>query len=180
MMKLTEPFSYVDPGGLHWDAPTGSIVDGASIPQIGWTIIGGPFEGKYRNASVIHDVACVKRDKAWEQVHYMFYTAMIAGGVERVRAKIMYAAVYHFGPRWPSIVTTITPSVQMVQTCTDILGKTVCNARPKITNQVVRTEVPPPPVTLDEKRFSALAQVIQNREPSAAGSMPLEEIRNFK
>ena len=41
-----------------WTAPKGAKVDGASIPQLFWTPIGGPFEGKYRYASVIHDTEC--------------------------------------------------------------------------------------------------------------------------
>lgn len=104
-MRLTEPFSYISPKNVSWDAPTGSVVDGASIPQVAWSIIGGPFEGKYRDASVIHDVACVRRDHAWQDVHEAFYTAMLASGVDTTKAKIMYAAVYHFGPRWDRTVT---------------------------------------------------------------------------
>jgi hypothetical protein len=56
-MKLLETFRYVDANGVAWAAPKDSVVDGASIPQEFWTFIGGPFEGKYRNASVCHDVA---------------------------------------------------------------------------------------------------------------------------
>lgn len=104
-MKLVEPFSYISPKNMLWDAPTGSIVDGASIPRFAWSIIGGPFEGKYRNASVIHDVACVRRDHTWQDVHEAFYTAMLASDVDTTIAKIMYAAVYHFGPRWDRRVT---------------------------------------------------------------------------
>ena len=33
-MVLTEPFGYIDPEGNRWDAPAGSVIDGASIPQI--------------------------------------------------------------------------------------------------------------------------------------------------
>ncbi len=33
-------------------------------------------------------------------VHRTFYTAMRASSVDVWRAKVMYAAVYHFGPRW--------------------------------------------------------------------------------
>lgn len=62
--------------------------------------MGGPFEGQYRNASVVHDVACVKKSEKWEDVHRMFYYAMRAGGVSETRAALMYAAVYKFGPRW--------------------------------------------------------------------------------
>lgn len=97
---LLENFVYIDPAGKLWGAPTGSRVDGASIPQAFWSIIGGPFAGRYREASVIHDVACVNRTKSWEDTHRAFYNAMRCSGVGERRAKIMYFAVYHFGPRW--------------------------------------------------------------------------------
>ena len=99
-MKLVEPFAYVDAVGVRWDAPSGSVVDGASIPRVAWSIIGGPFEGIYRNASVIHDVACDQRRRPWPDVHRAFYTAMLASEVDPIKAKVMYAAVYQFGPRW--------------------------------------------------------------------------------
>lgn len=99
-MELTHPFAYVDQRGKRWDAPKGSVVDGASIPRVFWTAIGGPFEGAYRNASVVHDVACVERRQPWQEVHRMFYHAMRAAEVEQVKAALMYAAVYRFGPRW--------------------------------------------------------------------------------
>ena len=106
LMKLVEPFAYLDSKGQRWDAPAGSIVDGASIPQFAWSIIGGPFEGRYRNASVIHDIACVQHQRDWQDVHNVFYMGMLASGVDRMKAKIMYSAVYHFGPRWPAVRET--------------------------------------------------------------------------
>lgn len=99
-MTLVEPFAYLDPRSLRWDAPAGAVVNGASIPQPFWSLIGGPFEGKFRNASVVHDVACVERSRSWQSVHRMFYEACRCGGVTAVTAKTMYYAVYHFGPRW--------------------------------------------------------------------------------
>lgn len=99
-MMLVEPFAYVDPSGVRWIAPKGSIIDGASIPRFAWSIIGGPFEGPYRNASVIHDVACDLKARPWQDVHKAFYMAMLAGKVDVIKAKTMYAAVYQFGPRW--------------------------------------------------------------------------------
>jgi hypothetical protein len=99
-MKLLEPFSFVNAEGVRWEAPKGSIVDGASIPRFAWSIIGGPFEGKYREASVIHDVACIQKARPWQEVHRTFYEAMMANGVNKTLAKIMYGAVYHYGPRW--------------------------------------------------------------------------------
>jgi hypothetical protein len=100
-MRLVEPFSFSDWRGVVWDAPAGSKVDGASIPRLGWTAVGGPFEGTYRDASVIHDVACVRKDRPWKETHLAFYAGMRASGVPAGKAKRMFAAVYHFGPEWP-------------------------------------------------------------------------------
>ncbi len=99
-MELIEPFRYIAPNNVIWHAPQGSEIDGASIPRFAWSFIGGPFEGKYRDASVIHDIACDTKYRPWQDVHRAFYTAMMASGVDPAIAKIMYAAVYYFGPRW--------------------------------------------------------------------------------
>lgn len=99
-MRLTSDFAYRDPVGKRWVAPKDSVIDGASVPQIFWTPVGGPFEGPYRKASVLHDVACVERTETWQAVHKMFYYAMRAASVSESRAALMYAAVYKFGPRW--------------------------------------------------------------------------------
>lgn len=97
---LLAPFGYVDPAGKKWETPKGVTVNGASIPQVFWTFVGSPWTGKYREASVIHDYYCDVRTESWQTVHRIFYTAMRANGVEEIRAKVMYAAVYRFGPRW--------------------------------------------------------------------------------
>ncbi len=98
--RLLEDFVYHDPNNLDWKAPKNSVVNGASIPRPFWTVIGGPFEGKYRNASVIHDVACEKKTRPWRATHEAFYKASRHAGTSEKLAKIMYAAVFHFGPRW--------------------------------------------------------------------------------
>lgn len=99
-MTLVEPFAYVDSRAARWPAPAGAVIDGASIPRVFWSLIGGPFTGEFRNASVVHDAACEARDRAWQAVHRMFYEACRCGGVGVVKAKTMYYAVFHYGPRW--------------------------------------------------------------------------------
>jgi hypothetical protein len=99
-MALVEPFAYVDPRAERWEAPAGSVVNGASIPRAFWSLIGGPFEGKFRDASVVHDVACETRHREWRATHRMFYEACRCGGVGDALAKTMYYAVFNFGPRW--------------------------------------------------------------------------------
>lgn len=99
-MRLLEDFIFVDPDGKAWKAPAGSIINGASIPMVLWDTVGSPYAGKYRQASVVHDVACIERREPWQAVHEMFYHAMLASGVEPLRAEVMAEAVRKFGPRW--------------------------------------------------------------------------------
>lgn len=101
-MALLEPLVFHQTRGERvWTAPVGTYTDGASIPQIFWSVIGGPFEGKYRDAAVNHDYECCAKQHSWPDVHRMFYDGMMARGVEHWRACLMYFAVYFFGPRWP-------------------------------------------------------------------------------
>jgi hypothetical protein len=114
-MTLLDPFAYLDPAGAKWLAPQGSEVNGASIPRAFWSVIGGPFAGRFRNASVVHDVACVERTAEWRDVHWMFYEACRCGGVGVAKAKVMYYAVFHFGPRWEVETTLLVRDGQEVR-----------------------------------------------------------------
>jgi hypothetical protein len=98
-MQLLKPFSYVDPKGQTWNVPAGTKTDGASIPRILWLTY-PPFTGKYRQAAVVHDYYCQLRSRTWKDTHKVFYDAMLTSGVPEKTAKIMYGAVYGFGPRW--------------------------------------------------------------------------------
>jgi hypothetical protein len=103
-MRVLEDFGFLEADGLHWQVPPDTIVDGATIPRPLWSLIGGPFEGRYRDASVVHDYYCDVRSADWRAVHRVFYRAMLVSGVSEIRAKIMYAAVYFAGPRWGETV----------------------------------------------------------------------------
>ncbi len=102
-MQLLAPFAFTDGAGLAWPVPAHAVIDGASIPRLLWGVVGGPYEGKYRNASVVHDWYCAVRTREWPAVHRMFYEAMLASGVDAGRAKIMYLAVRYAGPRWDAL-----------------------------------------------------------------------------
>lgn len=101
-MKLLETVIFADILLRDWVAPAGSVIDGASIPRFAWRVVGSPFVGKYRRASVIHDVYCVTKDRPWQEVHMCFHRMMLADGVPKFKAWLMFKAVYHFGPRWKS------------------------------------------------------------------------------
>src|SRR5207248_10043860 len=99
-MTLLSELRYTDPQGVVWIAPSGSQVDGASIPRALWSFMGGPFDGKYRNASVLHDVAYDQKTQPWKQCDRMFYEAMRCSGVGATEAKTMYYALYRHGRHW--------------------------------------------------------------------------------
>ena len=99
-MTLLSELRYTDPEGVIWIAPAGSVVDGASIPRVLWSLMGGPFEGKYRNASVLHDVAYDQKTRPWKLCDRMFYNAMRCSGVAATEAKTMYYALYRHGRHW--------------------------------------------------------------------------------
>ena len=100
-MVLLSNFAFIDSTGFRWEAKTGDIIDGASIPEMVWSqVIGTPYIGDYRRASVIHDVACEKMIKTSRDAHRMFYEAMLADGTPQDRAMMFYLAVRTFGPRW--------------------------------------------------------------------------------
>jgi hypothetical protein len=158
-MTVMQNYAYIGPDRVRWDAPQGSIVDGASIPRVLWSLIGGPFEGLYRDASVVHDVACVNRMRHWRDAHRAFYTAMLKSGVDLVRAKVMYGAVFHFGPRWAVAVEPKIPGT---------LGMVIME--------------PPPAPTLKESDFPELVEEIEfsYRVMGYSGNaMTLDEIESF-
>ena len=49
---------------------------------------------------MIHDVYCKTHGRPCEDVHRMFYEAMLCCGCERYTAMKMYLAVLSFGPKW--------------------------------------------------------------------------------
>jgi uncharacterized protein DUF1353 len=195
-MVLTEPFGYLDPEGNKWDAPAGSKIDGASIPKFAWSFIGGPFEGKYRNASVIHDVACDEKQRPWDKVHETFYYAMRASGVDDGLASTMYGAVYYFGPRWGETVTVqvrdedVEKSVNEIKARRDpknrfdvVVDRPVKKPgeKPDVLEPrraTIRVKVTPPAKELSESQFEELRSLINKR--AASGKVSLEEIRNFR
>jgi Protein of unknown function (DUF1353) len=196
-MRLIAPFSYVDPNGVTWTAPAGWVIDGASIPVFAWSVIGGPFNGRYRDASVIHDVACDQKVRPWEMVHEAFYWAMMASGVEAWRAKVMYAAVYHFGPRWPRVVTVSVPPNQTTSAEEQALAQaepgsnaTVVAVRPAPSGpgsaqrsgprlDKIDIKIDPPEQTLQQQDFENLKERIIEAEGAKPAPKKAARARNF-
>lgn len=107
-VRLIANLTFFDPNETRWAVPAGAVVDGASIPALFWPIVGGPFEGNYRDASIIHDWYCDKRTRTWQATHRVFYDAMLVSGVSNNKARLMYFAVRWRGPRWEERVSINT------------------------------------------------------------------------
>jgi hypothetical protein len=98
------------PGATKWGHYDGEPVtkwnpDGRTMTLVTelrylWSVMGGPFEGKYRNASVLHDVAYGEHKRPWKDCDRMFYYAMRCSGVGATESKTMYYALYKFGHHW--------------------------------------------------------------------------------
>ena len=98
-MTLQKPFTYYDSAGIKWTADAGEVINGAST---GWFFrrLFPAFVGRYRRATVLHDVYCVKRIRPSWAVHLMFYQAMRCDGTGPFQAYLLWIAVRLFGPRF--------------------------------------------------------------------------------
>lgn len=100
VMEVQQPFGFIDARNRRWEVPAKYRTDGASIPRALWSIVGSPFTGNYLAAAIIHDFYCHLKSRDWGEVHSAFFDAMITNKVDSTQAKVMYYAVYRFGPRW--------------------------------------------------------------------------------
>lgn len=99
-MLLVDDLFFTDQHGKTWHAPKDITVDGASIPRVFWRLIGGPWSGLYKRASIIHDHYCNVKTETYKSVHNMFKEAIVADGVGSWKAWWMFKAVQQFGPKW--------------------------------------------------------------------------------
>ncbi len=111
--NLAEPIRYEQRPGLVWesgiwqgDGQETGTTDGASIPKWAQPVIGEPFDRSYLKAAILHDHYCYKENhvRSWQQVHRMFFDALIDSGVKPVKARTMYYAVWLGGPRWKALM----------------------------------------------------------------------------
>jgi hypothetical protein len=119
-MKLLEDFSFTDPEGKKWSAEKDYAVDGASIPRALWTLVGSPYTGDYRRASVVHDKACDEAgsDKSKRRAaDRMFYHACRAGGCSIQEAILLYLGVRigALATHVPAWRAAVAPQVMVTQ-----------------------------------------------------------------
>lgn len=107
-LPTRQKIDFVDATGTRWTAPPKTLTDGATIPQLFTALVGDRQSREYLIAAALHDAYCgvgnealeTYQTRSWEEVHRMFFEALIVGGTPPQKAKIMFAAVYLGGPRW--------------------------------------------------------------------------------
>jgi Protein of unknown function (DUF1353) len=101
---LKNKLRFTDGSGVAWEAKAGLVTDGASIPGAFQPFVGAPFEEAFIRAAVIHDHYCDRHVRPWRQTHRVFYEGLIAQGLSKAKAKVMYFAVYLGGPKWIQLI----------------------------------------------------------------------------
>jgi hypothetical protein len=104
LCEIKNDFRYKDPSGIEWLTKAGDKTDGASIPSWAQPFVGQPFDAMFIKAAVIHDHYCDRHVRPWRQTHRVFYDALVETGVADAKSKLMYYAVYLFGPKWLELI----------------------------------------------------------------------------
>lgn len=161
-MKLLAPFSYKDERGVVWEAPAGYVTNGASVPWGLWNIVGGPYDGPYRDAAVLHDYYTDTKTRSWEDTHRMYYEASVARGVSENRASIMYAGLLVGADRWDvqPPATTTPKKAQLMPTPNTRLAQV---PPPATTKQVAPGATP---TQTEQQVFNELKAWIEKTKPS--------------
>jgi hypothetical protein len=107
-LPTSQQVEFVDAAGQVWTAPPRTLTDGATIPTLFAPLVGDRQSVEFLMAAALHDAYCGVGNEAlhtfqarsWEEVHRMFFEALLVAGTPPKKAKLMFAAVYLGGPRW--------------------------------------------------------------------------------
>ncbi len=99
-MRLIEPFAYQQASGEAWKVPQGHVIKGRGMPPLFRHLIGQPFYGGFRKASIIYDHATQEMRQPWDHAQRMFLEASMVEGVHESEAKAMYLLLRAQGSRW--------------------------------------------------------------------------------
>jgi Protein of unknown function (DUF1353) len=193
-MRVLQDFSYTDWQGHTLTAVKGFISDGATIPRSVWSLVGGPWDGRYRNAAVIHDVGCDSHKYTWRDTDRLFFEAMLDSGVTRSLALTMYWGVLVGGPRWEAVASIqAKTSEALEENISTDLNKLSASERKEAIVEKTTTEksvgntavreysstvyLPSPGAAVSETQLKSLLSELKKRE--AAGEVvSIEEIEN--
>jgi len=108
IFRTLQDLNYIDNRGVTISVPAGYITDGYSKPRWAELLVGGRYEDDIR-ASTLHDYLCQHhgfyRDKklvplSFNKANDLFLEAMLAVGINPLKARIMRFAVNFNPQKW--------------------------------------------------------------------------------
>jgi len=95
--RVTRAFAYITDQGDRIDVPVDFVFDGASIPQIAWSIIGHPLDQEYLAPAAVHDKLYRTQEFSRSKTDHIFKQAMRDKGVDWWKRTIMWSFCRMFG-----------------------------------------------------------------------------------
>jgi hypothetical protein len=174
-MELLEDFWFRDSHGKLWDAPKTSVVDGASIPRPLWALVGSPYTGDYRRASIVHDIACDQAGHdqvARKAADRMFFEACREGGCSPWDAMVLYVGV-RIGAKWGAHHSVLDD--QRVKIASDETDEQVRRDFLDVSQHVVSEGDTDDPHVVEERTERAFRRLAEKK--AAIAALPLEDLR---
>ncbi len=97
IQRVAEDWTCSVDGVPRFTVPEGFCSDGASIPRLLWSVVGSPFDPKFSAAAIMHDWLYRKTTIARKTADNVFLRLLLANGVHRFRARLMWCGVRLFG-----------------------------------------------------------------------------------
>ena len=97
---ILNELQYTDKRGRTWTVPKGTVFDGAAIPRMVWSLVGGPLESDYKLPAIFLDYYANTRAASVEDTYNMFCDALTDAGVSAAKTALLCNAVRTLGPRW--------------------------------------------------------------------------------
>lgn len=172
-MELTEDFWFIDELEREWDAPEGSVINGASIPRQLWSLIGSPYTGDYRRASIVHDVACdlAGKDRGKRRAaDRMFFEACRAGGCSKWDASVLYVGV-RIGAWWGQMTSLAPPAVRLAPDESDAQVQADFQT---VSEEVLRQGETDDPAEVERRTDEAIARRAALRASLGLAAPPLD------
>ena len=92
LMILNKELSFQFDGILYF-IPKGFTFDGASIPQLFWSVIGSPFDEDFREPACIHDWCYITKCLKYHDANMIFRRQLIKQKVSVWKYNAMWSAV---------------------------------------------------------------------------------------
>lgn len=94
---LISDYSCTLPDGLELHIKRGFDYDGASIPQMFWSLVGSPFTGSHTRAAFVHDALYASELFPRKQCDEIFFKLLKFSGTNRIKRDLFYLMVSGFG-----------------------------------------------------------------------------------